>query len=85
MLQAAGFTEIQEKIIRAPYNSWVADSHEKEIGRWYQLAITEGLEALSLAPLTRIYTWDVQNHIKPLLEAVRAQICSRKIHAYNNM
>jgi hypothetical protein len=84
-LQAAGFIDIQETVIRVPYNSWPNDPHQKDIGRWYNLGITEGLEALSFAPLTRIYQWDLNAHVKPLLESVRQEICNRKIHAYNNM
>lgn len=85
MLQAAGFIDIQEQIIRAPYNSWPNDPHQKDIGRWYNLGITEGLEAMSFAPFTRVNRWDVAQHIRPLCEAVKSQICNKKIHAYNNM
>jgi hypothetical protein len=85
LLEAAGFTDIQEQVIMAPYNSWPADPHHKEIGRWYNLGITEGLEALSLAPFTRVFRWDATQHVKPLVAEVRKQICNRKIHAYNNM
>ncbi|KAF2868712.1 methyltransferase LaeA [Massariosphaeria phaeospora] len=85
LLQSAGFIDIQERVVRAPYNAWPNDSHQKEIGRWYNLGITEGLEALSFAPFTRVYRWDLNDHVKPLVEAVRAQICNKKIHAYNNI
>jgi len=85
MLQTAGFIDIQETIIRAPYNSWPADPHQKEIGRWYNLGITEGLEALSLGPLTRAYRWGALEHVKPLVQAAKREICTRKMHAYNNM
>jgi hypothetical protein len=85
LLQAAGFIDIQETVIRVPYNSWPNDPHQKDIGRWYNLGITEGLEALTFAPLTRVYQWDLNAHVKPLVEQVRKEICNRKIHAYNNM
>ncbi|KAF1988618.1 LaeA-like protein [Aulographum hederae CBS 113979] len=85
MLQAAGFIDIQETIIRAPFNAWPGDPHQKEIGRWYNLGITEGLEALSVAPLTRVNRWNAQQHVRPLLESAKREICSRKIHAYNNI
>lgn len=85
MLETAGFIDIAEVIIRAPYNSWPADPHQKEVGRWYNLGMTEGLEAVSLAPLTRVYQWNATEHVKPFLGEVKKQICNRKIHAYNNM
>lgn len=85
LLQQAGFIDIQEMVIRVPYNSWPNDPHQKDIGRWYNLGITEGLEALSFGPLSRVYRWDVEQHIKPMLESVRREICNRKVHAYNNI
>lgn len=84
-LENAGFIDIHEEVIRAPFNSWPSDPHQKEIGRWYNLGLTEGLEALSFAPLTRIYNWEVNQNIRPFLELVKQTICNRKIHAYNNM
>ncbi|KAJ4988140.1 regulator of secondary metabolism (methyltransferase domain-containing protein) [Stagonosporopsis vannaccii] len=84
-LQAAGFIDIQETVIRVPYNSWPNDPHQKDIGRWYNLGITEGLDALSFAPLTRVYQWDLNAHVRPLLDGVKKEICNRKIHAYNNI
>jgi hypothetical protein len=85
MLQQAGFIDIQETIIRAPYNSWPTDPHQREISRWYNVGITQGLEALSLGPFTRVYRWDALQHVKPLCEQVKNDICARKHHAYNNM
>lgn len=85
LLQQAGFIDIQETVIRVPYNSWPNDPHQKDIGRWYNLGITEGLEALTFAPLSRVYQWDPNTTVRPVLEAVRREICNRKIHAYNNM
>ncbi|KAF2662629.1 LaeA-like protein [Lophiostoma macrostomum CBS 122681] len=85
LLENAGFIDIHEEVVRAPYNSWPNDPHQKEIGRWYNLGLTEGLEALSIAPFTRVNRWDPHEHVKPLIEAVRQQICNRKVHAYNNI
>ncbi|CBX97665.1 predicted protein [Plenodomus lingam JN3] len=85
LLQQAGFIDIQETVIRVPYNSWPNDPHQKDIGRWYNLGITEGLEALTFAPLTRVYQWDLNTVVRPILDSVRREICNRKFHAYNNI
>lgn len=84
MLQQAGFVDIQETVIRAPLNSWPADPHQKDIGRWYNLGMTEGLEALSLAPLTRVSKWHLDD-VKRIVRDVKKVMCNKKIHAYNNM
>lgn len=85
MLQAAGFIDIQESIIRAPLNGWPSDPHQKEIGRWYSLGLMDGLEALSVAAFSRVNRWSVEEHVKPLLREVKKEITKSKVHAYHNM
>ncbi|TKA78622.1 Secondary metabolism regulator LAE1 [Cryomyces minteri] len=84
MLEAAGFIDIREQVIRAPYNGWPADPHQKEIGRWYNLGLTEGLEGLSMAPFTRIFRWPADT-VTRWMQDIKATVCTRRIHAYNNM
>jgi hypothetical protein len=44
MLERTGFVEIQEQIIKVPLNPWPSDPHLKDIGRWYNLGLTQGLD-----------------------------------------
>lgn len=83
MLQTAGFIDVREEVIRAPLNGWSTDPHQKAIGRWYNIGLSEGLEALSAAPFTRMFKWHMQDHVQPLIRAVASEM--RKVHAYNNM
>lgn len=83
-LQNAGFIDIQEIVIRAPYNSWPSDAHQKEIGRWYFLGLTEGLEALSLQPFFKNFKWTPEV-IRNYLTSVKREIGTQKFRAYNNM
>jgi hypothetical protein len=85
MLQTAGFIDIQETIVRAPLNGWPSDPHQKTIGRWYNLGLTDGLDALSLAPFTRVNRWNADEHVRPLVKEVKKEIAKSKVHAYNNM
>jgi hypothetical protein len=84
MLERQGFVEIQEQVIKVPLNPWPADPHLQDIGRWYNLGLTQGLEALTLGPLTRMSNWKKVD-IDRLIAEVRREICSKKIHAYSNM
>lgn len=84
LLERAGFTDIQEQVIRAPYNPWPKDSQLKEIGRWYCVGFTEGLEALSLGPLTRVYGWPADN-VRRLIDDVKSCVTAKQHHGYNNM
>lgn len=85
MLQEQGFIDIQEMIIRAPLNPWPVDPHQKLLGRWYNLGLTDGLEALSMQPFTRINKWDGDRHVRPLVREVNKEVSNPKVHAYNNM
>jgi len=84
MLVAAGYVDIVESVIRAPYNTWPRDQHQKDIGRWFNLGMLEGVEALSLGPLTRVYRWSPEL-VRELVPKLKAEISDRRIHAYNNI
>jgi len=83
-LELTGFVDITEQIIRVPLNPWPADPHQRDIGRWYNLGLTQGLEAMSLAPLTRMLQWSKED-VDKLIAEVKREVCSRKYHAYCNM
>lgn len=84
MLHAQGFVDIKEEIIKVPLNPWESDPHLKDIGRWYNLGLTQGLEALTIAPLTRMSQWTKED-VDRLIANVKREVCSKKIHAYCNM
>jgi hypothetical protein len=84
MLERQGFVDIQEQVIKIPLNPWPNDAAMKDIARWYNLALTQGLEAMTLAPLTRVFNW-TKDDVERLVADVKREICSRKVHVYNNM
>jgi len=85
LLREAGFVDIQEVVVKVPINPTnLQDPHHKELARWYNLGVAEGLEAMSLGPLCRVSKWP-HSTVMSYLNEVRADINSRHIHAYNNM
>lgn len=84
LLEAAGFTDIQERVVRAPFNTWPKDPHQKHIGRWYCVGLSDGIEALSMAPFVRTFNWPVAT-VNRFAADVAAAIRTRRYHAYNNM
>ena len=84
MLERQGFVEIQEQVIKVPLNPWPTDPHLKDIGRWYNLGLTQGLEALTLAPMMRVMNWKREDVDRLVAEAKR-EICAKRFHAYCNM
>ena len=84
LLRQQGFVDVQEEVVRLPFNEWPAEERQKTIGRWYSLALTESIEALSLAPLARVYKWPVAD-IRRLVEDVRKQILDKTNCTYNTL
>ncbi|GAB7356101.1 hypothetical protein MBLNU459_g6706t1 [Dothideomycetes sp. NU459] len=72
LLQQAGFTDITEQVIQAPYRAWSADRVQIDIGNFNQTALDlcYGLEALSLGPFSRVFNWT-----RPEIEAFMAETC----------
>lgn len=84
MLQRQGFVDIQERVIKVPLNPWEKDPHAKDIGRWYNLGLTQGLQALSLGPFTRMLGWEPAQ-VEALTAEVKREVCAKKFHFYCNM
>jgi hypothetical protein len=84
MLERQGFVEIQEQVIKVPLNPWPADPHLKDIGRWYNLGLTQGLEALTLGPLMRVANWP-RPEVDKLVGEAKREICAKRFHTYCNM
>lgn len=81
MLDAQGFVEVQEQIFKVPLNPWPADAHLKDVGRWYNLGLTQGLEALTMGPLSKMSNWSIER-IDKLVADVKREICSKRHHVY---
>lgn len=62
----AGFTEVTEVTYRWPMNGWSKDPRMREIGRWNQVRLHEGIEGMMLRLLTKA---GGVCHPHPLIEA----------------
>lgn len=54
LLEAAGFVDIHTRSIKQPVGPWPKDQRQKQIGAMNLLSMETGIEAYSLATLTRI-------------------------------
>lgn len=82
MLEEAGFVDVGHQWVGLPLNPWPNPSHEKEVGRWYNLALSESLETLSLAPFSRCYNWPV-DRIRKYAAEVKSHAFNKEIHAFH--
>jgi len=78
MLSHAGFVDFNEQIIEVGYNGW-PEGHGREIGRWFNLGLCEGIHALTIGPLTRLRGWNY-SQVDELINRVKEEIRNRKHH-----
>jgi hypothetical protein len=52
-LKDAGFVNVEKRIIKIPIGAWPKDKTLKTLGIYARTSLVDGLEGLSLAPLTR--------------------------------
>ncbi|TKA37610.1 hypothetical protein B0A54_11694 [Friedmanniomyces endolithicus] len=80
-MREAGFVDIQTKMFMWPINAWQKDPYWKELGRWNQVNILEGLEGFCLALLTRGLGWR-KEEVDVFVGRVGRDLRDRRIHAY---
>lgn len=83
-LSALGFVDITEQIIKVPVNPWPNDPHMKDIGRWFNLGMNQGIEGGTLAPLMRVLEWS-RKDVDHLVQDVLKDINMKRNHVYFNM
>ncbi|KAL3425366.1 methyltransferase [Phlyctema vagabunda] len=81
MMSDVGFVDIIEVPFRWPMNRWPKQRKYKELGMWVQENFTSGLEAMSLALLTRGLGWS-KEQVEVFTAFVRKDMCDQNIHAY---
>lgn len=81
-LQKVGFAEVWHSYILLPLNPWPLSPTGRYLGRWYNLAITQSIETLRLAPFSRVYGWPMST-IQRLAADVKSDICQTRIRGYN--
>lgn len=80
-MRDVGFVDIQVKMFMWPVNTWPKDRFMKELGRWNQVNIAEGLEGFCLALLTRALGWR-KDEVDILVAKTTTDLRNKKIHAY---
>ncbi|KAJ0335043.1 hypothetical protein COL922a_009846 [Colletotrichum nupharicola] len=76
-----GFEDVAVSTYKWPTNCWPKDPHFKELGMWNNEALMTGVEAITMAPLTRALEW-LPEEVTVFLIDVRKDGNDRNIHAY---
>ncbi|KAF9876105.1 hypothetical protein CkaCkLH20_06551 [Colletotrichum karsti] len=81
LLSDAGFVDISMIVHKWPSNTWPKDPRFKHLGLWQNENMQSGLEAFSMAPLTRGHGW-TRAEVEVFLIQVRKDLNNKAIHAY---
>ncbi|KAK2810918.1 hypothetical protein FQN50_002509 [Emmonsiellopsis sp. PD_5] len=82
--QDAGYVNITERKFVIPHNNWPKDRRLKELGAWNLLQSEEGVEAWSMALLTR-EGGQTREQVQRDLVEVRKDFRNTSIHAYYHL
>lgn len=64
-----------------PINPWPKARNLKELGRYNQVNVLEGMEAYTMASFTRVLGWH-PDEVQAFLVGVRNEMMDRSIHMY---
>lgn len=84
ILQRLGYVDVEQVTKRIPFNAWPDNEQEKQMGTWFNLGLTQGLLALTIAPLTRMNGYDPEQ-VADLCNRVRKEMCSRGMRTFCTM
>ncbi|KAI5467358.1 methyl transferase [Mariannaea sp. PMI_226] len=84
MLEAAGFTDIQEKVVKAYLCPWTSDWQEQELAKWFNLGVSHSLEAFTLIPFIDKLGMKFEE-VRELCLRAKDEICKLRYHTYCNI
>ena len=79
--RAKAINELDVEPFKLPIGQWPADRKLREVGAFQLVAMLEGIQGLTMAPLTRHLGWD-PNEVEVFIAEVRKEFKNRKIHSY---
>lgn len=81
-LEKAGFVDIVEVTYSWPMNGWPKKNHKlRNIGRWNQLRLHNGIEGFMLRLLTNVGGWSYEES-QLFLASMRNAVKDYSCHAY---
>jgi len=80
-MERAGFVDVTEVYYKWPINGWPTDPRMREIGRWNQLRLHDGVEGFMLRLLTTALKWSYERS-QIFLAEMRKAVKDYKTHAY---
>ncbi|KAE8441212.1 hypothetical protein EG329_005612 [Mollisiaceae sp. DMI_Dod_QoI] len=81
LMERAGFVDVVETRMKWPMNGWSSDPKMRDLGRWNQLRVTQGIEGFAMRMLTTVGGWSPLE-VQILAAQIRTALKDRKVHGY---
>ncbi|KPA40777.1 methyltransferase [Fusarium langsethiae] len=81
LMTKVGFVDVVVKQFRWPMNGWPEDKKDKLLGEWCYINMASGLEAFTMAPLTRAHGWTPEEVTLFLIDQRKA-MADKNTHGY---
>ncbi|KAL4778092.1 S-adenosyl-L-methionine-dependent methyltransferase [Aspergillus varians] len=83
-LEKAGFINVTDEVYKLPQSPWAKDPKLKELGRYHQVNVFEGLSPYCSALFTRVLGWE-RPEIEAMVAGMRRELKDLSIHLYTNV
>ncbi|KFY95340.1 hypothetical protein V500_02833 [Pseudogymnoascus sp. VKM F-4518 (FW-2643)] len=80
-MEEAGFTDVEEKVVKVPLGPWATGRQLKELGRYERWHMNQSVEAHSMALYTRVLNYST-DEANILFARVRNEFNDRSLHLY---
>ncbi|KFZ16910.1 hypothetical protein V501_02009 [Pseudogymnoascus sp. VKM F-4519 (FW-2642)] len=80
-MEEAGFTDVEEKVVKVPLGPWATGRQLKELGRYERWHMNQSVEAHSMALYTRVLNYST-DEANILFARVRNEFNDRNLHLY---
>ncbi len=81
LLEEIGFVDVVEKRTQFPIGTWAVGEKMKTLGAWMRMDMLAGLQAMSMAIMTRGLGMTPEE-VEENLTNVKIEVESNKLHAY---
>lgn len=81
LMRDVGFVDVVVRPFKIPEGGWPADPRLKRAGQLQQVAMLDGVEALTLAIYTRCLNWSVEE-VQVFLAQVRREFLKKNTYTY---
>ncbi|OJJ44718.1 hypothetical protein ASPZODRAFT_71432, partial [Penicilliopsis zonata CBS 506.65] len=83
-MKRTGFTNVRREILNLPFSPWPKDPKLKELGRYQQINLLQGMVSYSLFLFTNVLGWS-QADVYALLVDVQAVLRNPAVHFYTRV